>query len=65
MLIGAFRGQASGYTLENVRTLFHHPYIDAYWESIKLSFATAVIGGVAGLFRLASATRCEGLHLVG
>jgi putative spermidine/putrescine transport system permease protein len=57
VLIGAFRGQTSGYTLENIRTLFHHPYIDAYWESFKLSFATAVIGGVAGLFIAYAALR--------
>ena len=58
--LGAHRrvpGNASGYTLENVRTLFHHPYIDAYWESIKLSLITAVIGGVAGLFIAYAAMR--------
>ena len=57
MLIGAFRGQESGYTLDNIRTLFEHPYIDAYWESIKLSLATAVIGGFVGAFIAYAALR--------
>ena len=57
VLIGAFQSPKSGYTLENIRTLFHHPYIDAYWASIKLSLITAVIGGVAGLFIAYAAIR--------
>ena len=57
MLIGAFQGKVHGYTLENIRTLFHHPYIDAYWVSIKLSLITAAIGGVAGLFIAYAAIR--------
>jgi putative spermidine/putrescine transport system permease protein len=57
VLIGAFQSKTSGYTLENIRTLFHHPYIDAYWGSIKLSLITAAIGGVAGLFIAYAALR--------
>ena len=57
VLIGAFKGQTSGYTLENIRTLFEHPYIDAYWESFKLSLATAVIGGFVGAFIAYAALR--------
>jgi putative spermidine/putrescine transport system permease protein len=57
VLIGAFQGTKSGYTLENIRTLFHHPYIDAYWASIKLSLITAAIGGIAGLFIAYAAIR--------
>ena len=57
VLIGAFQAQKSGYTLENIRTLFHHPYVDAYWASIKLSLITAAIGGVAGLFIAYAAIR--------
>ena len=57
VLIGAFQGKTSGYTLENIRTLFHHPYVDAYWASIKLSLITAAIGGVAGLFIAYAAIR--------
>jgi putative spermidine/putrescine transport system permease protein len=50
VLVGAFEKEGSGYTLENIRTLFHRPYIDAYWGSVKLSLATAAIGGIVGLF---------------
>jgi putative spermidine/putrescine transport system permease protein len=57
VLIGAFQGKTSGYTLDNIRTLFHHPYVDAYWASIKLSLITAAIGGVAGLFIAYAAIR--------
>ena len=49
MLIGAFQSKGTGYTLENVRTLFHHPYIDAYQTSIEVSLVTALIGGVVGI----------------
>ena len=57
VLIGAFQGEKSGYTFDNIRTLFHHPYIDAYEASIKLSLVTAAIGGVAGLFIAYAALR--------
>jgi putative spermidine/putrescine transport system permease protein len=57
VLIGAFQSQKSGYTLDNIRILFHHPYSDAYWASIKLSLITATIGGVAGLFIAYAALR--------
>jgi putative spermidine/putrescine transport system permease protein len=57
VLIGAFQSKTNGYTLENVRLLFNHPYIDAYWASIKLSLITAAIGGVAGLFIAYAAIR--------
>ena len=46
-----------GYTFENVRQLFNHPYIDAYKTSIEVSLITAVIGGVAGLFIAYAAIR--------
>jgi len=57
VLVGAFQGKAQGYTLENIRALFHHPYIDAYKTSIEVSLVTAVIGGVAGLFIAYAAIR--------
>jgi len=57
VLIGAFQAKSTGYTLDNVRTLFNHPFIDAYWASIKLSLITAAIGGVAGLFIAYAAIR--------
>jgi putative spermidine/putrescine transport system permease protein len=57
VLIGAFQAKSHGYTFENVRTLFHHPYIDAYKTSIEISFITALIGGIAGLFIAYAAIR--------
>ena len=57
MLIGAFQGKASGYTLDNIRLLFNHPYIDAYKTSIEISLVTALIGGVVGLFIAYAAIR--------
>jgi putative spermidine/putrescine transport system permease protein len=57
VLIGAFQKDTSGYTLANIRDLFHHPYIDAYWGSIKLSLITAALGGVVGLFIAYAALR--------
>jgi putative spermidine/putrescine transport system permease protein len=57
VLVGAFQAKGHGYTFENVRTLFHHPYIDAYRTSIEISLVTAVIGGIAGLFIAYAAIR--------
>jgi putative spermidine/putrescine transport system permease protein len=57
VLVGAFEGTKGGATVSNVRLLFHHPYIDAYKTSIEISFVTAVIGGVCGLFIAFAAIR--------
>ena len=57
VLIGAFEQDKSGYTLANIREMFHQPYIGAYEGSIKLSLVTAVIGGIAGLFIAYAALR--------
>ena len=57
ILVGAFEGKTSGWTLSNVRLLFHHPYIDAYKTSIEISLVTALVGGVAGLFIAYAALR--------
>ena len=58
MLVGAFqKAKGKGYTLENLRVLFNHPYIDAYKTSIEISLVTALIGGVVGLFVAYAAIR--------
>lgn len=58
MLVGAFQAKGSkGYTLENVRLLFHQPYIDAFKTSIEISLVTALLGGVVGLFIAYAAIR--------
>ncbi|MFL5952667.1 MAG: ABC transporter permease [Gaiellaceae bacterium] len=55
--MGAFEGKKSGWTFDNVRTLFRHPYIDAYQTSIELSLITALLGGVLGFFIAYAAIR--------
>ncbi|HET6945708.1 MAG TPA: ABC transporter permease subunit [Gaiellaceae bacterium] len=57
VLIGAFQAKGQGYTLENVRTLFHHPYIDAFKTSIEISLVTALLGGLLGLLIAYAAIR--------
>jgi putative spermidine/putrescine transport system permease protein len=57
IIVGAFQGKTGGWTGENIRLLFHHPYIDSYKTSIELSLITAFIGGVAGLFVAYAAIR--------
>ena len=57
VLKGAFQGKTHGYTIDNVRTLFHHPYIDAYKTSVEISLVTAVAGAVLGLLIAYAAIR--------
>ena len=49
VISGAFKAKQGGWTLDNVRLLFHHPYIDAFKTSVEVSGVTALIGGFAGL----------------
>jgi putative spermidine/putrescine transport system permease protein len=49
VMAGAFKGAHGGWTVSNLRELFHHPYIDAYKTSIEVSLVTALIGGFGGL----------------
>jgi putative spermidine/putrescine transport system permease protein len=57
VLLGAFQGKTGGYTFDNVRVLFNHPYIDAYKTSIEVSLVTAVLGGLIGLATAYAALR--------
>jgi putative spermidine/putrescine transport system permease protein len=57
VLVGAFEGKSGGATLSNIRLLFHHPYSDAFKTSIEISFVTALLGGIAGLFIAYAAIR--------
>jgi putative spermidine/putrescine transport system permease protein len=50
LAIGAFQTEGGRLTLEHVRTLFQAQYVDAYLTSIKISLATALGGGLFGLF---------------
>jgi putative spermidine/putrescine transport system permease protein len=49
VMAGSFKGAHGGWTIDNIRLLFHHPYIDAYKTSIEVSGITALIGGFVGL----------------
>jgi putative spermidine/putrescine transport system permease protein len=49
VLLGAFKSVDGGWTFDNVRMLFHQPYLDAYKTSIEVSLVTAVAGGLLGL----------------
>jgi putative spermidine/putrescine transport system permease protein len=57
VLLGAFQDKNDHATFDNIRLLFHHPYIDAYQTSIEISLVTALIGGVCGLFIAYAALR--------
>ena len=57
VLVGAFKAQDGGCTLDNVRTLFDEPYRTAYKNSIEVSLVTALLGGVFGLLLAYSAIR--------
>ena len=48
VMTGAFKGAHGGWTVSNVRLLFHHPYIDSYRTSIEVSGVTALIGALGG-----------------
>lgn len=48
LVVGAFRDEAGGFTLENVQSLFRSQFRGAYVTSIGLSAVTAVMGGLLG-----------------
>jgi putative spermidine/putrescine transport system permease protein len=48
-MVGAFVAKDGGWTSDNVRLLFHSPYIDAFKTSIEVSLVTALLGGAIGL----------------
>ena len=48
VMVGAFQDVNNHASLDNIRLLFHHPYSDAYWNSIKISFTTAILGAGLG-----------------
>ena len=59
IMVGAFKGQKRGWTLSNVTSLIHEPYVNAYRTSIEVSALTAALGAVLG-FALAYAAIREG-----
>jgi putative spermidine/putrescine transport system permease protein len=59
VLIGAFKGVHGGWTFNNITTLFHQPYRNAYETSIEVSLTTAILGAALG-FALAYAAIRDG-----
>src|SRR5262245_60194834 len=61
LVVGAFQDTEGNFTLANLAQLFTQPSIrSAYWISIKISVASAVIGALFG-FALAFAAVIGGL----
>ncbi len=49
LILGAFQNEAGEFTLENLAALAQPSIVAAYWISIKVSVASALIGAFAGL----------------
>ena len=56
-MAGAFKSTHGAATLENIRLLFHQPYLHEYWITIKVSLITAGAGGLLGLLIAYAAIR--------
>ena len=49
VLVGAFQNQEGAFTLANLKALLDGQYLQAYINSLQISAATALAGGVLGL----------------
>jgi len=49
LMLGAFQNDAGEFTLENIAALAQPSIVAAYWISLKVSLASALIGAFAGL----------------
>ncbi len=49
LILGAFQNPDGAFTFENIRLLFQPSILAAYWISIKVSFASAILGALIGL----------------
>jgi len=49
VIVGAFKNVHGGASTEHVRQLWHKPFLDQYWLSIKISLITAGGGCLLGL----------------
>lgn len=59
IVAGAFRDGEGGFTLQNLAGLGQERIVNALWLSVRLSFATAVLGCIAGFAIAAAVTRGE------
>jgi putative spermidine/putrescine transport system permease protein len=60
LIVGAFQDADGNFTLQNLVDLFTPTILSAYWISVKVSLATAILGAVIG-FALAYAVVLGGL----
>ena len=60
IITGAFRSQGGGFTLDNIANLFQPSILAAYWISIRIRVASALLGCIVG-FLLAWAVVLGGL----
>ncbi len=60
IVLGAFRNPAGEFTLANIYGLFTPSIMGAYWISIKISLASAILGCIIG-FAVAAAVTLGGL----
>ena len=49
LMVGAFQNEDGVFTLENIAALAQPSIVAAYWISIKVSFASAILGALMGL----------------
>lgn len=49
LIVGAFQNSQGEYTLANIRDLFQPTILAAYWISIRISLASAILGALVGL----------------
>ena len=57
VLVGAFQDVDGGFTLDNVRQLWHEPQLTGFKNSIEISVVTALVGGALGFLIAYSAIR--------
>lgn len=50
LIVGAFRTPDGSFTFDNIARLNQPTILSAYWISIQVSLASAVLGGIAGFF---------------
>jgi putative spermidine/putrescine transport system permease protein len=60
IVLGAFQTPEGGFTLDNIAALFTPSILAAYWISIKISMASALLGCLIG-FGMAAAVTVGGL----
>lgn len=50
LFVGSFQDSQGNFTLANIRALFTPSILSAYWVTIRISLATALLGGLTGFF---------------